>query len=127
MGETAFKCKGYSIAAGALAPVVFALVVMLVAAGRPGYQHHSRPISDLGAKGARGSLAMNVLGFGLTGALVALFAPAFVAVGGATPATVSASVSWFLLGGCFTCLGIWPFPHPYHLEFTLYCTILAFV
>jgi hypothetical membrane protein len=114
-----------AVLAGPLAPAVLATTVALVSSSYVGYDSRYHAISNLGTSRAPLAGVMNVLGFGLSGILIAVFGLAFPLVQGVNARTVAAGGSWVFTGICFGCLGLWPFPHPYHLEFTLYCTLSA--
>lgn len=114
------------VLAGAAAPFVFACTVLVVAAAYPGYNHYSHAVSALGMARSPLSGPMNVLGFGVTGAFVVGFGVAFPRILGTDLATIAACGSWCSAGASFLCLGVWPYPHPFHNEFVIYCTLTSF-
>lgn len=59
---------------GMIAPVWFLFALLAFGALRPEYSHATKAVSELGAWGAPNALAWNVLGFGVVGALVMVFA-----------------------------------------------------
>ncbi len=58
---------------GIVGPIVFAVVVMLGAALRPGYSHVTNFISELGATGTTNAALMNYAGFVPAGLMLAAF------------------------------------------------------
>jgi hypothetical membrane protein len=94
---------------GIAGPIVFACVVVAVAALTPGYSHVASFVSELGATGSPHGALMNYVGFIPSGLLLAAFG---VALGNALPAdrfrsVVSLLVTVFGLGlaacGLATC------------------------
>lgn len=84
---------------GMAAPLYFLGAILVFGFMTPGYAHSSKAVSELGALGAPFMTEWNVLGFGLTGALLAAFGSAFPG---------SASVKWalFLTGAAFSATAI---------------------
>jgi hypothetical membrane protein len=58
---------------GIVGPALFAVVVVVCGALRPGYEHASQLISELGATGTPHAGLMNLAGFVASGALIAAF------------------------------------------------------
>jgi hypothetical membrane protein len=112
-----------TILAGLLAPAVLATTVAVVSSSYIGYDARYHAISNLGTSRAQMANVMNVFGFGLSGLLMSLFGLAFPLVQGVNPRTALACGAWVFTGICFGCLGLWSFPHPYHVEITLYCAV----
>jgi len=65
---------------GPAGPVLFAAVVVICAAMRPGYSHVDQFISELGASGTPNALVMNAAGFLPTGTLIVVFGLSLVAL-----------------------------------------------
>ena len=59
---------------GIAGPIIFALVVLILASLTPGYSHVADYMSELGATGAPYALFMNTLGFFLLGIMMIAFA-----------------------------------------------------
>lgn len=62
---------------GLIAPVVFVIVVLVLAGAQPGYSHLHQYISELGAIGEINAVWVNYLGIFWFGLSLILFAPAF--------------------------------------------------
>lgn len=84
---------------GLFTPLYFLAAIVIFGLMTPGYAHASKAVSELGALGATYMLEWNVLGFGLTGALLAAFGAAF-------PGSVSAKWALFLTGVAFAATAI---------------------
>jgi len=83
-----------SILAGALGPILFSLIVVVAGALRPGYDHVSQFISELGETGASSAGMMNYFGFMLSAALILLFV---LLLQSRFPRSVTNAVGTFLL------------------------------
>ena len=59
---------------GVLAAATFAAMLILLAAATPGYSHLTQPVSELGMSNAPHAFLWNLLGFGLVGVLILVFA-----------------------------------------------------
>jgi hypothetical membrane protein len=103
------------ILCGVTGPLVHVAVVVLLGGLWPGYSSTQHAISSLGSPELEIAPFMNVAGFGLAGILVSAFGAAFVAVLGLRPAPFLAACAWIAAGVTFVGLGVWPYPHPYHV------------
>lgn len=94
---------------GVAGPIVFAIVVIICAAIRPGYSHISQFISQLGESGGPNTILMNYAGFMLPGVLIFLSGLGFARRLPRSALTVAGSllVAIFGLGifaaGVFSC------------------------
>jgi hypothetical membrane protein len=99
-GSTQPACTQRLLAiCGIIGPILFAIVVIILGLLRPGYDHITQSISELGEAGGPNAIIMNTVGFALLGVLMIAFAfglhrginggrgskigPALVALGGA--------------------------------------------
>jgi hypothetical membrane protein len=64
----------FGIVCGILAPVLWALAIILCGSLRPGYSHLTQYVSELGERGSSTELLMRYAGFLPTGAMHVLFA-----------------------------------------------------
>jgi len=55
-------------------PIIYAIVVLILASLRPGYNHITQFMSELGETGGSNAIFMNVFGFGFLGLTIILFA-----------------------------------------------------
>lgn len=94
---------------GVLAPVLFAMAVVVSAELRPDYSHYSQFMSELGETGGRSATVMNFAGFFSTGLLVFLASVALFSSFGATwvgalgAACFSAAGLGMFASGIFSC------------------------
>jgi hypothetical membrane protein len=58
---------------GIIGPIIYTIVVIILATLRPGYSHITQMMSELGAAGAPNALIMNTAGFILLGVLITGF------------------------------------------------------
>ena len=59
---------------GIAASILFVTALILIAAVTPGYSHLTNAVSELGMSNAPYALLWNLLGFGVVGVLIVLFA-----------------------------------------------------
>ena len=83
---------------GIVGPVVFTIVTIVSAAGRPGYDHSYNFISELGATGATNAAFMNYAGFLLAGLLVASLGIALLSILPKDRITQAASILVMVFG-----------------------------
>jgi hypothetical membrane protein len=125
VGETPRRRARLAPAAGLVAPLAFVAALVQAAATRADYQHAREAISLLGVPGAPRAAAMNVVGFGVCGLLVCLFACAFLRSARSSVPALVAGCSWLLSGLATVGLGVWPHPHDNHLECAGYASLFA--
>ena len=98
--------------------------IQVVGAVQPRYDSMAQAISDLGSPGAEWASVMNSA-FVITGALMIFFGCAFPLELGSTPSAVISAVSWGTAGLSLAGVGIVPFPHPHHVEISVYGALFA--
>ncbi len=97
----------YLALGGVAGPVLFALVVILCGALRPGYSHATEMISELGATGSSHASLMNFLGFIPSGLLLATFGASLTRVVPRTRLSLVAAILIAIFGLGIAAAGVY--------------------